>query len=40
VRRREFDPSWLVIRPLAAIGLIVIVAPPLRLAGNSRAIPQ
>jgi len=39
VRRREFDPSWLVIRPLAAIGLIVIVAPPLRLAGNSRAIP-
>jgi stearoyl-CoA desaturase (delta-9 desaturase) len=28
VRRSEFDPSWLVIRTLAAVKLIVIVGPP------------
>jgi stearoyl-CoA desaturase (delta-9 desaturase) len=33
VRRFEFDPSWLVIRALAAVGLIVIVGVPIRLGG-------
>src|SRR5882672_3621327 len=32
VRRVEFDPSWLVIRALAAVKLVVIVGPPLRLS--------
>jgi stearoyl-CoA desaturase (delta-9 desaturase) len=33
VGRFEFDPSWLVIRALAAVGLIVIVGVPIRLGG-------
>jgi stearoyl-CoA desaturase (delta-9 desaturase) len=32
VRRLEFDPSWLVIRALAAVGLIVITGTPVALA--------
>ena len=39
VRRVEFDPSWLVIRALAAVKLVVIVGPPLRLSADSRATP-
>ena len=31
MRRVEFDPSWLVIRALAAIGLVVVVGPPVSL---------
>jgi len=27
VRRVEFDPSWLVIRALAAVGLVEVVGP-------------
>ncbi|PYN78213.1 MAG: hypothetical protein DMD96_22190 [Candidatus Rokuibacteriota bacterium] len=38
VRRIEFDPSWLVIRALAAVKLVVVVGPPLRLSADSRAI--
>src|SRR2546425_6169385 len=38
VRRIEFDPSWLVIRALAAVKLVVVGGPPLRLSGHSRAI--
>ena len=30
VRRSEFDPSWLVVRVLAAIRLVVIVGTPVR----------
>jgi len=33
VRRFEFDPSWVVIRGLAAVGLVEIVGAPVRLAG-------
>jgi stearoyl-CoA desaturase (Delta-9 desaturase) len=32
VRRFEFDPSWLVIRALATVGLIVITGTPVTLA--------
>lgn len=32
VRRVEFDPSWLVIRALAAVRLVVVVGPPVRLS--------
>lgn len=32
VRRVEFDPSWLVIRALAAVRLVVVVGPPARLS--------
>jgi fatty-acid desaturase len=32
MRRFEFDPSWLVIRGLAAVGLAEIVGAPVRLA--------
>ena len=32
VRSREFDPSWPVIRALAALRLLAIAAPPVRLA--------
>jgi len=39
VRRAEFDPSWLVIRALAALKLVVIVGPPLRLSAGGRATP-
>ena len=38
VRRVEFDPSWLVIRALAALRLVAIVGPPIRLPADSRAI--
>jgi stearoyl-CoA desaturase (Delta-9 desaturase) len=38
VRRVEFDPSWLVIRVLAAVRLVAIVGPPLRLSTDSRAV--
>jgi stearoyl-CoA desaturase (Delta-9 desaturase) len=30
LRRSEFDPSWMVIRSLAAAGLLVILGPPIR----------
>jgi stearoyl-CoA desaturase (delta-9 desaturase) len=32
VRRLEFDPSWLVIRALATVGLVVITGTPVALA--------
>jgi hypothetical protein len=32
VRRSEFDPSWLVIRALATVGLVVITGTPATLA--------
>jgi len=32
VRRTEFDPSWPVIRALAAAGLLVVLGPPVALA--------
>jgi stearoyl-CoA desaturase (delta-9 desaturase) len=35
VRRSEFDPSWLVIRALAAVGLIVIIGIPATLAAGN-----
>jgi stearoyl-CoA desaturase (delta-9 desaturase) len=38
VRRVEFDPSWLVIRALAAVRLVVVVGPPVRLSTDGRAI--
>jgi len=38
VRRVEFDPSWLLIRALAALRLVAIVGPPLRLSTDSRAV--
>jgi stearoyl-CoA desaturase (delta-9 desaturase) len=34
VRRAEFDPSWLVIRALAAVRLVVVVGPPVRLSSD------
>jgi len=37
VRPAEFDPSWLVIRALAALRLVVVVGPPLRLSAGGRA---
>src|SRR5947208_2240292 len=37
VRRVEFDPSWLVIRLLAALGLVVVVGPPVSLSSHGRA---
>ena len=40
VRRSEFDPSWPIIRSLAAAGLLVIVGPPVALThatGHRRA---
>lgn len=37
VRRVEFDPSWLVIRMLAALGLVVVVGPPVSLSSHGRA---
>jgi stearoyl-CoA desaturase (delta-9 desaturase) len=40
VRRSEFDPSWPIIRSLAAAGLLVIVKPPVALThatGHRRA---
>ena len=35
VRRLEFDPSWPVIRVLAAMCLVVVVGPPVAWAGAS-----
>ena len=37
VRRFEFDPSWLVIRAMAAVGLAVVVGAPVRLSGGHHA---
>lgn len=37
VRRVEFDPSWLVIRALAALRLVVVIGPPRRPAPRGRA---
>jgi len=37
-RRVEFDPSWLVIRALAAVRLVVVVGPLVRLSTDGRAI--
>jgi len=37
VRRSEFDPSWTIIRSLAAARLLVILGPPIRLGGHRRA---
>jgi stearoyl-CoA desaturase (delta-9 desaturase) len=34
MRRSEFDPSWVVIRGLAAVGLVEIVGAPVQLAGS------
>jgi stearoyl-CoA desaturase (Delta-9 desaturase) len=39
VRRSEFDPSWLVVRALAALGLVVIVGAPVTLRASGRARP-
>jgi len=38
VRRVEVDPSWLVIRVLVAVKLVVVVGPLLRLSTVSRAL--
>jgi hypothetical protein len=35
VRRLEFDPSWPVIRALAAMGLLVVLGRPVAWAGVS-----
>jgi stearoyl-CoA desaturase (delta-9 desaturase) len=37
VRRSEFDPSWLVVRVLAAIRLVRIVGAPVRLSAGATA---
>jgi len=37
-RRVEFDPSWLVIRALASVRLVVVVGPPISLSTDGRAI--
>ncbi len=37
VRRSEFDPSWLVVRVLAAIRLVVIVGTPVSLSAGGAA---
>jgi hypothetical protein len=34
MRPREFDPSWVVIRGLAAVGLVEIVGTPVQLPGR------
>jgi stearoyl-CoA desaturase (delta-9 desaturase) len=41
VRRAEFDPSWLVIRALTAVGLLVVVGRPVAWARavDARALP-
>jgi stearoyl-CoA desaturase (delta-9 desaturase) len=41
VRRWEFDPSWIIIRALAAVGLLAIQGAPVAPAHAStrRAIP-
>jgi stearoyl-CoA desaturase (delta-9 desaturase) len=39
VRPREFDPSWPVIRALAAIRLLAIAGTPVRLAARNRRRP-
>jgi stearoyl-CoA desaturase (delta-9 desaturase) len=37
MRRFEFDPSWLVIRAMAAVGLAVVVGAPVSVRANSEA---
>ena len=37
VRRAEFDPSWLVIRALAAVRLVVVVGSPVHRSAGDRA---
>ena len=37
MRRFEFDPSWLVIRVLASVGLAVVVGAPVRVLANGEA---
>jgi len=37
MRRFEFDPSWLVIRALAAVGLAVVVGAPVRVLADGEA---
>jgi stearoyl-CoA desaturase (delta-9 desaturase) len=37
VRRSEFDPSWPVVRALAAVGLVVIVGAPVSLRASGGA---
>lgn len=37
MRRFEFDPSWLVIRAMAVVGLVGIVGAPVRAGGNREA---
>ena len=39
MRRLEFDPSWLIIRSLAAAGLLVIVGPPVALTRHRAETP-
>ena len=38
MRRFEFDPSWVVIRSLALVGLVQIVGAPVRLSGRPDAL--
>ena len=42
VRRSEFDPSWPIIRLLAAARLLVILGPPVTWTGDAarRSTPQ
>jgi len=40
VRRFEFDPSWPVIRALAAVGLVVVTGTPVTLAGSLEPSPS
>jgi stearoyl-CoA desaturase (delta-9 desaturase) len=37
MRRFEFDPSWAVIRALAAVGLVQIVGRPIKADEQNRA---
>jgi hypothetical protein len=38
MRRFEFDPSWVVIRSLALVGLVQIVGAPVSLSGRPDAL--
>jgi hypothetical protein len=37
MRRSEFDPSWVVIRCLARLGLVEIIGAPVRIPGEQSA---